>query len=179
MLKNNIVFQFLKIPLSIISLVCFGMIWNFCRYEPQLHLPTIDRIVIEKNQRKMTVYHDGKPVKEYRIALGFQPIGHKEQQGDGKTPEGLYKIVTKNAQSRFHRSLKISYPSESDRKHAAAHNVDAGNDVMIHGLMNGLGWIDHAHRLMDWTKGCVAVTSREIEEIYEATAVGTPVEIRP
>lgn len=142
-------------------------------------LPTITHILIEKSRHKMTVYHGNYPLKEYRIALGAQPIGPKQYQGDGKTPEGLYKIIAKNAKSKFHLSLKISYPNEKDVKQASSKNTPLGNDIMIHGLGKSFGWVGKMHVIMDWTKGCIAVTNPEIEEIYTATSLGTPVEIRP
>jgi murein L,D-transpeptidase YafK len=142
-------------------------------------LPSITYILVEKSRRKMSVYHDDQLVKEYRIALGSQPIGPKQKQGDRKTPEGLYNISAKNANSKFHLSLKISYPNEKDAQQALAKGVPGGDNIMIHGLGTGFGWLGKAHVLKDWTLGCVAVTNSEIEEIFSATPIGTPVEIRP
>lgn len=164
--------------LFILLLVIVGLLYLFKEPTPKI-LPLINRIVIEKQQRKMIVYHQNQPIKEYKIVLGSQPIGPKERQGDGKTPEGTYKIVSKNVHSRFHRSLKISYPNNDDQKRALKNHVSCGNDIMIHGIQNGLGWIGRAHLFIDWTKGCIAVTNPEIDEIFKSTPIGTPVEIRP
>lgn len=138
-----------------------------------------DRVVVEKSARRLTLLRHGQPLKTYRVALGSSPIGHKEQEGDGRTPEGVYLIDFHKADSDFHRALHICYPSADDTRRAAALGVSPGGDIMIHGLRNGTGLIGAAHRLRDWTAGCIAVTDSEIEEIWRAVPDGTPIEIRP
>ena len=138
-----------------------------------------DNIVIEKAARKMTVYHKGAVLKTYSISLGGEPVGAKERQGDHRTPEGTYTISGRNAKSKFHRSLRISYPSTADRERARKAKVDPGGDIMIHGLPNGWGWLGAGHLKSDWTDGCIAVTNREIEEIWELVPDGTTVVITP
>jgi murein L,D-transpeptidase YafK len=118
-------------------------------------------------------------IREYRVALGGDPVGPKTRQGDQKTPEGKYIIDHRNAHSHYHRALHISYPSPEDKARAKTNGVDPGGDIMIHGIMNVLGWIGKAHRLTDWTDGCISVTDDEIEEIWSLVPDGTPVEIRP
>jgi murein L,D-transpeptidase YafK len=118
-------------------------------------------------------------VRVYDVALGEEPVGPKEREGDGRTPEGLYVIDGRNPQSRYHRSLRISYPGPEDAARAAKLGVSPGGDIMIHGLQNGLGWIGALHRTHDWTRGCIAVTNDEIEEIWDLVPDGTPIEIRP
>ena len=107
----------------------------------------------------------GKPWKTYKVALGTQPIGAKERQGDHKTPEGTYTIDSKIEKSQFHRALHISYPNAADRKRALKLGVSPGGDVEIHGLGAEYGWVGSAHRRVDWTDGCIAVTNEEIDEI--------------
>jgi murein L,D-transpeptidase YafK len=141
--------------------------------------PKIDRIVIEKSKREMTLMSGGKPFKTYAVALGTEPVGAKQRQGDHKTPEGIYTIDSKNPQSGFHRALHLSYPNSADRERAGKLRVSPGGDVEIHGLGARWGWVGPAHRLHDWTDGCVAVTNQEIDEIWPMVSVGTPVEIRP
>ncbi|MBL8251375.1 MAG: L,D-transpeptidase family protein [Candidatus Competibacter sp.] len=138
-----------------------------------------DRIVVEKKARRLTLLRGGKPLKSYDVALGRSPEGPKHFQDDNKTPEGLYQISFRKKNSEFHRALRISYPSSADVAFAAKQNRSPGGDIMIHGLPNGMGWLDSAHRLRDWTAGCIAVTNAEIEEIWRAVPDGTPVEIRP
>lgn len=123
--------------------------------------------------------HAGKVISSYRIALGGNPVGPKTRQGDRRTPEGTYVIDSRNAQSHYHRSLHISYPDAADRERARKLGVSPGGDIFIHGLPNGYGAIGAAHRLHDWTDGCIAVTDQEIEEIWKLVDNGTPVEIRP
>ncbi|MBX9804284.1 MAG: L,D-transpeptidase family protein [Alphaproteobacteria bacterium] len=146
---------------------------------PSKPLPSITRILVEKHAQKMTVYQGDTPLRDYRIALGSQPKGPKVSQGDGRTPEGHYKIIAKNGSSKFHLSLKLSYPNEKDLKQAIANNVPPGNDIMIHGLGKGFEWVGRFHAFSNWTRGCIAVTNPEIEEIYAATSIGTPVDIKP
>jgi murein L,D-transpeptidase YafK len=140
---------------------------------------SVDRIVIEKSKRTLTLMDGAKIVKSYKVALGGQPVGAKDRQGDHKTPEGIYSVDAKKAQSQFYKALHLSYPNQADREHARKLGVSPGGDVEIHGLGAKWGWIGAKHRLTDWTDGCVAVTNEEIDEIYPQIRVGTPVEIRP
>jgi murein L,D-transpeptidase YafK len=137
----------------------------------------IDRIVIEKAARRMQLFQDGKAVRSYRIALGFTPVGDKERQGDGKTPEGEFKINRRNDRSAFHLSLGLDYPKSEDRTRAAEGGYSPGGDIFIHGQPNALA---EGFRLRgDWTAGCIAVTNAEMREIWAVTPIGTAVEIRP
>jgi len=138
-----------------------------------------DKILIEKKERRLTLLAKGKVLKTYQIALGGNPIGPKERQGDNKTPEGTYVIDSRNKNSQFHLSLHISYPNEKDKKRAKALGVSPGGDIMIHGIKNGFSWAGELHAEIDWTKGCIAVTDEEIEEIDKLVPNGTSVEIRP
>jgi murein L,D-transpeptidase YafK len=138
-----------------------------------------DSIVIEKKARRLTLYHLGRPIRTYQVALGRQPVGDKLSAGDRRTPEGLFSIEDRNPNSRFHLSLRISYPDAAHRARAESLGVSPGGDIMIHGLPNGQGSIGAAHRAYDWTNGCVALTDEEIEEIWNTVPIGTPVEIKP
>lgn len=136
----------------------------------------IDRIVVEKAARRLTVFQDGKAVRHYRIALGFAPDGDKVRQGDGRTPEGTFRINRRNGQSRFHLSLGLDYPQADDVKRARAGGYDPGGDIMIHGQPNSLAGKPTLRR--DWTAGCIALSDAQIEELWRVTPVGTLVEIR-
>jgi murein L,D-transpeptidase YafK len=140
---------------------------------------TADRVVIEKAARRLTLWRGGQVLKEYRVALGRQPVGDKVQRGDNRTPEGVFVIDSRNANSSFHRALHLSYPDPAHAARAKQLGVDPGGDIMIHGIRNGLGWIGSLHRVMDWTEGCVALTNPEIDEVWRAVPDGTSVEIRP
>jgi murein L,D-transpeptidase YafK len=139
---------------------------------------TVDFILVEKNKHLLSVYHHNKLLKKYRIALGPAPRGHKQYEGDGKTPEGLYTIIQKNPKSHYHLALKISYPNEKDKRQAKARRVSPGGDILIHGLEKKYAWLGKLHRQTDWTLGCIALTNPEIEELYAATPSGTKIEIR-
>jgi murein L,D-transpeptidase YafK len=154
----------------------------FCAHHNWAPLPNgtiIERIVVEKSARKMSIFREGKQLKTYRVALGRNPIGPKQQEGDMKTPEGIYQIDNRNPHSDYHLALHVSYPSAEDISRAAERGVPAGFDIMIHGLPNGHGWIGAFHRWKDWTAGCIGLTDAEIEELWRVTPDGTTVEIRP
>lgn len=149
---------------------------------PEPRLPQsakADNVIVLKGQRRLLLLHGDKTLKVYTVVLGREPHDHKVREGDGRTPEGTYRLDSRNPRSRFHLALHISYPNESDRARAVAAGASPGGDIMIHGLPNGLGWIGKLHRFIDWTDGCIAVTNREMEEIWRAVDDGTPIEIRP
>jgi murein L,D-transpeptidase YafK len=138
-----------------------------------------DRIEVHKAEHTMNLLRGGKVVKSYKVALSTVPVGAKEREGDHKVPEGLYIVDRKNAQSKFHLALHINYPNATDRERARKLGVRPGGDIAIHGLGAKFGWVGAAHRQVDWTDGCVAVTNSEMEEIWPLVDVGTVVEIRP
>ncbi len=138
----------------------------------------INRVLILKKRRLLRLMQDHLIVKEYRVALGRNPIGHKEREGDGRTPEGHYHIAWRNPESAFHLSLNISYPSQADREAAAARGVNPGGLIMIHGQPNRVAGKPYVKRWGDWTDGCVAVQNHEMEEIWRLVPDFTPVEIR-
>jgi len=145
----------------------------------ELRTEPVDKVLIEKKKRRLTLIADGEAIKTYKIALGGDPVGPKERQGDNKTPEGTYTIAAINRHSDYHLSLRISYPNEKDVMRAKEQGVAPGGDIMIHGIKNGLSWVGGFHTEIDWTEGCIAVTNKEMEEIARLAPNGTPVEIRP
>ncbi|MGQ9367653.1 L,D-transpeptidase family protein [Azospirillum sp. A39] len=138
-----------------------------------------DRIVVRKARRTLTLYRDGRELRTYAVALGPGEPAPKRREGDNRTPEGLYRIDGRNPRSAYHRSLHISYPSPADTSAARARGERPGGGIMIHGLRNGFGWLGAAHRSVDWTAGCIAVTNEEIEEIWRLVPDGTAIEILP
>lgn len=140
-------------------------------------LVQVERIVIEKAARRMRVFQDGKLARDFRIALGADPNGDKQRQGDGRTPEGRFRINRKNAASAFHLSLGLNYPQTDDRARARAGGYDPGGDIMIHGQPNALP--PDVVLQNDWTAGCIALSNDEIAEVFAATPMGTEVEITP
>lgn len=173
---------------QLLTALLFGLIAFaiYDRYRPQPIPPLVppaaltqqvDHILIEKSARKLTVFHDGKALRTYQIALGFAPAGDKVQQGDGKTPEGVFKINRRNSKSSYHLSLGLDYPLPQDIAAAKVAGVDPGGDIFIHGQPNGLGRL--ATISYDWTAGCIAISDHEIEELWRVVQTGTTVEIRP
>ena len=138
-----------------------------------------DSIVVEKSTHRLSLYHKGTLLHTYLVALGQQPVGDKVRRGDNRTPEGVFRIEARNAQSRYHRSLRISYPDAAHLARARSLGVSPGGDIMIHGLPDRQAWVGAAHRDFDWTEGCIAVTNAEIDEIWRAVPVGTPILIKP
>ncbi|GLK64946.1 L,D-transpeptidase family protein [Paracoccus kondratievae] len=138
---------------------------------------SVQRILVEKAARRMTVYQESGPPRTFRIALGFAPDGDKSREGDGRTPEGIFRIDRLNRNSAYHLSLGIDYPQPHHREAARRMGVSPGGDIMIHGQPNQ---IPDGYRVKgDWTAGCIAVTNDEIEEIFAHARVGTEVEILP
>lgn len=149
---------------------------------PEQRLPTdkkIDKLVVRKSKNVLEVYSGDEKIKTYPIAIGKNSVGDKESEGDKRTPEGTYYINDKNPKSGYHKNLGISYPNKKDAEEAAAKNVKPGGAVKIHGLRNGMGFIGKFHRWMNWTAGCIALTDKEVDELYDRVAIGTPIVIKP
>lgn len=136
--------------------------------------PEVTRVQVHKAERKMYLLHHDQVLEAYDIKLGFNPVGHKQVEGDGRTPEGAYRISHKNPRSRYHLSLGVSYPNEADVEVAEALGMRPGGDIMIHGKSYFRG-----KNKNDWTAGCIAVRNREMEDIYAMVRPGTPILILP
>jgi murein L,D-transpeptidase YafK len=136
--------------------------------------PGVTGVVVNKGERKMYLLHKDRVVRDYDIFLGFAPEGHKQIEGDGKTPEGIYRIDRRNPNSRFHLSLGISYPNADDVRAARALGKPPGGEIFIHGQR-------HPMRLDkgDWTWGCISVSNQEMERLYAMIKDGTPISINP
>jgi murein L,D-transpeptidase YafK len=164
---------------AVFTVLAVGLLFaSMTAQSPQTVLHA-DHVVVLKKERTLELLSRGKVVKTYKVALGGDPVGPKTRQGDHKTPEGAYVLDFRNAHSQFYKSLHISYPNAHDRALARQKGVSPGGDVFLHGLPNGYGAIGAAHRLRDWTDGCVAVTNEEIDEIWKTVPDGTQIEIRP
>ena len=156
-----------------------GGAWNYrtARCETVIS-DKVDMIIVDKSTHWMSVYRDGRLVREFRVALGRGGPGPKQRQGDGKVPEGLYRITGHNPLSGYHLSLRIGYPTPEQMAAARKMGFNPGGDIMIHGLPNDVGGIGSRHALLDWTEGCIAVANREIEWLYRAVQNGTPIRIQ-
>ena len=138
-----------------------------------------DMVILLKAERSLLLLRGGEVLRRYRVALGRNPDGHKIRQGDGRTPEGRYFLDWRNPKSRFYRSIHISYPNTEDRDRARRQGVSPGGDIMIHGLPPAAAKAGVDHTRWDWTEGCIAVSNREMDEIWRSVGDGTPIEIRP
>ncbi|MDH3612593.1 MAG: L,D-transpeptidase family protein [Gammaproteobacteria bacterium] len=141
--------------------------------------PVVDRVVVEKADRKLHLIMDGRPFRTFTIALGMRPTGDKQQEGDFKTPEGRYLLDTRNPNSEFFLSIHVSYPNSHDVREARAQGVDPGGAIMIHGQPNEPSRSEAYYRTQDWTNGCIAVSNSDMIDIWLMTDDNTPIEIRP
>jgi murein L,D-transpeptidase YafK len=142
---------------------------------PKYTGPEITQILVDKSERKMYLLNGNKSVKKFKIDLGFGPEGHKSEQGDGRTPEGLYFIDRNNDNSRYFLSLGINYPNAEDIARAEAAGIDPGGDIFIHGGPRYNG----ERGKPDWTAGCISVSDKDMGWIYSMVKVGTPIFIKP
>ena len=141
--------------------------------------PTADRVVVEKEARKLHLMKNGKAFRTFRIALGIRPVGDKEQEGDFRTPEGTYLLDARNPNSEYFLSIHISYPDSEDFLEARERGLDPGGAIMIHGQPNEPTRSEAYYRTQDWTNGCIAVSNSDMIDIWLMTPDDTPIEIRP
>ena len=143
---------------------------------PTPNEPQVDFLLVDKSDRTLALYRDGAVVKTYTgLQFGDAPLGHKRFEGDERTPEGRYTIDTRNPQSAYHLSLRVSYPNAKDRAYAAAQGRSAGGDIFLHGQPN---WLPAGRMPGDWTDGCIAFSNQEMDELWRLVGDGTPIEIR-
>ncbi len=137
----------------------------------------VDLIKVDKSENKMYLLEAGKVIKEYHVAFGANPKGHKEQEGDEKTPEGTYTLDYKKEDSSFYRAMHISYPNQADLENAKNKGFSAGGFIMVHGQRNYLGWLSAITQRFNWTNGCIALTNSEMDEFISLVKVGTEIKI--
>lgn len=139
-----------------------------------------DYVLVKKSERKLYLYANNKKIKSYKIALGRQPTGHKQKEGDSRTPEGTYILDWRNPNSRFYRSIHVSYPTIQQTRSAEEAGVSPGGAIMIHGQPNEWGErIRLTFDKKDWTEGCIAVENQDMLEIWDLVKDGTPITIEP
>ncbi|MGE0583215.1 MAG: murein L,D-transpeptidase family protein [Steroidobacteraceae bacterium] len=143
------------------------------------NLPVADRVLVLKGERRLQLLRHGQVLREYKIALGLNPVGHKERSGDFRTPEGNYVLTRRNPRSDYFLSIQVSYPSAADTRHARRNGWDAGGAIMIHGLPNELKRTPEYYERTDWTDGCIAVSNADMLEIWLLTPDHVPIDIRP
>jgi murein L,D-transpeptidase YafK len=142
-------------------------------------LPSVDRVIVRKSQRRLILMHGGNIVRSYHVQLGLNPVGQKERSGDFRTPEGSYRLERRTPRSDFFLSLKVSYPNPEDLRRARAHHWDTGGSIMIHGLPNALKHELDYYESHDWTDGCIAVANADMVEIWMLVPDDVPIDILP
>lgn len=160
--------------MRLLSIILFCFMAGLARGET-----SADLVRVLKSERKLQLVSAGAVLHEFGIALGGNPIGHKMQEGDSKTPEGAYVLDYKKPDSAFHKAIHISYPNAGDSASAKARGVAPGGQVMIHGQKNGLGWLSFINQRFDWTSGCIALSNRDMDVLWSLVKVGTRIEILP
>ena len=144
-----------------------------------LGIERADKVLVVKSESKLYLIKDKKVLSVFKVAFGANPKGHKQQEGDEKTPEGKYILDYKKSDSAFYKAIHISYPNDEDIKRAKEAGVSPGGFIMVHGQKNGFGWLAWITQHFNWTNGCIAVSNSAMDEIWEAVTVGTPIEIKP
>ncbi len=140
---------------------------------------TADRVVLHKSDRQLSLYQEGRELKSYRVSLGLRPTGHKQQEGDFRTPEGHYFLTNRNPDSDFFLSIQVSYPDARDVAAARKSGVSPGGLIMIHGLPNIMKYPRERYLSTDWTDGCIALSNEDMLEVWLLTEPDTPIEIMP
>jgi murein L,D-transpeptidase YafK len=138
-----------------------------------------DSVLVIKSEKSLYLMNKGKQFASFPVTFGAEPTGHKLKQGDERTPEGNYILDYKNLNSKFYKSIHISYPNAKDRENSRLLGVNPGGDIMIHGLANGWEWVGSLGQFFLWTNGCIAMSNRDIDRVWAAVDPGTPIEIRP
>ncbi|CAM3897918.1 L,D-transpeptidase family protein [Flavobacterium branchiophilum] len=165
---------------TLFVLLLFVLLGYYLIPEPKISKNIqIDHLILYKSKRQLLAFSNEKLIKTYKVSLGKQPIGAKAYEGDLKTPEGHYTIFDKNPNSGYHKNLGISYPNSKDIQKAKHLGKPVGGAIKIHGIRNHFGLIGKFHRWFDWTLGCVALTNQEVDELYDAVKIGTPIDIMP
>ena len=138
-----------------------------------------DAVVVDKSDAKLYLMKQGIIYASFPVTFGREPKGHKQQQGDERTPEGHYTLEYKNSNSSYYKSIHISYPNAQDRENARKLGVNPGGDIMIHGQANGWEWASVFVQLFNWTNGCIALKNNDMDRVWEAVDSGIPIEIKP
>jgi len=165
----------MKLIVKIVSTAIVILLYLGTAYSEQ----TADLVLVEKSKSRLYLMREGEAFSSFHVAFGSSPKGHKQEQGDGKTPEGRYMLDYKNEGSAFYKSIHISYPSAKDRQDARKRAVDPGGDIMIHGQKNGYGRLSILVQRFNWTNGCIALSDRDMDLVWNAVKPGTPIEIKP
>lgn len=146
---------------------------------PVFAMEKADNVLVEKSKHTLTLFKNGKVIGSYHVVFGGNPVGHKEQEGDERTPEGKYVLDSKNVKSAYYKSIHISYPNAKDIANAKKKGVSAGSAIMIHGQKNGFEALEEQTQKFNWTLGCIALTNKDMDDAWNKINVPTNIEIKP
>lgn len=138
-----------------------------------------DRVVVNKSSHTLCLYQGQRLLASYPVVFGANPKGHKQREGDERTPEGHYSLDYKKANSAYHKAIHISYPNRQDMEDAKRRGEPPGGAIMIHGQRNGFEWASTLTQAFNWTKGCIALSNKDMDAVWSAVEVGTSIEINP
>ena len=144
---------------------------------PEVSLPEVNLVKVEKSTSTMYLLSGDVVIKEYHVAFGENPKGHKQQEGDERTPEGRYILDYKKEDSSFYRAMHVSYPNQQDTKIAEGLGVSPGGFIMVHGQRNGFSWLSAITQRFNWTNGCIALSNAEMDEFMSLVKTGTAIQI--
>lgn len=138
-----------------------------------------DVVVVEKSTKTLSLFKKDRKIASFSVTFGANPIGHKQEEGDERTPEGRYKLDYKKTATNYHKAIHISYPNARDIENANKRGVSPGGAIMIHGQKKGWGWLSIFTQRLNWTNGCIALADDDLDVVWDAVDVGTPIEIKP
>lgn len=161
------------------AVLLFAALLSSPRSADAADFPVADKVVVEKGIRKLHLLRNNEIFRSFDIALGLAPEGDKQEEGDFKTPEGEYYLDTRNPDSDYFLSIRISYPDRQDIEEAQSRGVSAGGQIMIHGQPNVPTYSEAYYKLEDWTNGCIAVSNSDMIDIWLMTPNNVPIEIQP
>ena len=165
----------MKFSCNIISAALAVLLLSGIAYGGQI----ADSVLVIKSESRLYLIREGRELASFKVAFGSNPRGHKQQQGDERTPEGHYILDYKNPHSKYYKSIHISYPNKQDRADARKRGVDPGGDIVIHGQPNGYERFSFIVQFFNWTDGCIALSNSDMDLVWQAVIPGTPIEIRP
>ena len=142
-------------------------------------LPSADRVVVRKSERRLYLMSHGNVLRSFRVALGLVPEGSKERAGDFRTPEGSYRLTRRNVHSDFFLSIQVSYPNPNDMQRARRNRWQVGGSIMVHGLPNSLKHAPDYYATADWTDGCIALSNADMVEFWLLSHDNMPIDITP
>jgi murein L,D-transpeptidase YafK len=139
----------------------------------------IDSVMVEKSKGLMYVYFKRKKIKTYICGVGSVQDGHKKEEGDNRTPEGLYALSSKTNVSSYYKNFHINYPNAKDIARAKKRGVKPGGEIKIHGYADSKGNETEMNTRFTYTWGCVSLTNTEMDELYKYLPVPSPIFIKP